>query len=247
MGQFFSLQPGLEFKIFSTSHLAVLALAITVYCILYFFRSKLKKHPSKGRIGTGIALALLSLELALRVWEKAWGIWSLQGSLPLHLCSISLLFSVAMLLSRSYALYEITYFWGVGGAIQALLTPDIWYGFPHFIFFQFFTAHSLIVLAVLWMTFVEGMRPSLKSLGKAFLSTNIYAVFVGAANYLLGSNYLYLCRKTANPSLLDYLHSWPWYILELEIITLVVFMICYLPFFLNQGRVGHEQRKEVSS
>lgn len=242
MREFFSLQPGHEFKMFSTSHLVVLTLVILTCCALYFFRSGIKIHPKKRRIGSLIALTLLFLEMALRFWEKAWGIWSLQGSLPLHLCSISLFLSALLLISRSYILYEIVYFWGLGGATQALLTPDIWYGFPHFIFFQFFTAHALIVMAVLWMTWVEEMRPSLKSLGKAFLAANIYAVFVAVTNYLLGSNYLYLCQKTANPSLLDYLHPWPWYILELEIITLTVFIICYLPFILGQNK-GIQQKK----
>jgi len=136
-----------------------------------------------------------------------------------------------MLITRSYRLYEICYFWGLAGATQALITPDVGrYGFPHFRFFQCFVSHGLIVTAVLFMTFVEGMRPGLGSLLRALLALNLYAAFIGMVNLLLKANYGFVCRKPDDPSLIDVLGPWPWYLLSLEAAALIGLFLVYLPF-----------------
>jgi uncharacterized membrane protein YwaF len=50
-------------------------------------------------------------------------------------------------------------------------------------------------------------------------------------NALLGTNYGYLCEPPRNPSLIDYLGPWPWYIGSLVILAVVKFWIYYLPFW----------------
>ena len=62
----------------------------------------------------------------------------LAEHLPLHLCGMTVTLGVFMLWLRSYRLYEVLYYWGTGGAIVALLTPDILQGFPHPVFLLFF-------------------------------------------------------------------------------------------------------------
>jgi len=44
------------------------------------------------------------------------------------------------LITRSPRVYEVVYFWGLGGTIQALLTPDLLQGFPSAAFVSFFLA-----------------------------------------------------------------------------------------------------------
>jgi uncharacterized membrane protein YwaF len=41
-----------------------------------------------------------------------------------------------MLLTNDKRIYEIAFFWGVGGALQALITPNTDYPFPHYVFFE---------------------------------------------------------------------------------------------------------------
>jgi hypothetical integral membrane protein (TIGR02206 family) len=69
------------------------------------------------------------------------GLWDVQTSLPLELCSFTQLFSIIMLLNRNRILYSIVFFAGIGGAMQAMITPDLQYPFPHFIFFYFLIVH----------------------------------------------------------------------------------------------------------
>jgi hypothetical integral membrane protein (TIGR02206 family) len=135
-----------------------------------------------------------------------------------------------MLLNNNYLLFEINYFWGLGGAIQALLTPDIGiFGFPHYRFFQFFTSHGLIILAVLYMIFIADYRPKHKSIWKVFLITNGYMILMAGFNWLTGGNYLFICHKPENGSLMDFMGPWPWYILTLEFVGIISFYLYYSP------------------
>ena len=73
--------------------------------------------------------------------------------------------------------------WGSRAAIQALATPDLGiYGFPHFRFFQTFLSHGLIVTSAIYMTVVEGFRPTWKSMLRVFVWMNVYAVIVYFVN-----------------------------------------------------------------
>ena len=100
--------------------------------------------------------------------------------LPLQLCSVLVWASAAMLLTRSYRLYEFVYFLGIGGATQALLTPDAGiYGFPHYRWFQTFLAHILIISSAVYMTVVEHYRPTWKSFKRVVIGFNLYIAFVG--------------------------------------------------------------------
>ena len=66
--------------------------------------------------------------------------------------------------------------------------------------------------------------------------TNIYMVSVFFINQLIGSNYLFVAYKPPGPTLLDALPEWPWYLLYMEAIGLVMFLLLYLPFIIKDWR-----------
>jgi hypothetical integral membrane protein (TIGR02206 family) len=61
---------------------------------------------------------------------------------------------------------------------------------------------------------------------------------VGVVNWLLGSNYLFIAHKPDTPSLIDVLGPWPWYILSLEALALVLCLGLYLPYALRDRRIA---------
>jgi len=157
--------------------------------------------------------------------------------LPLHLCSVFVFLSAFMLYRRNSTIYEYAYFLGIGGAVQAVLTPDLgMYDFPHFRYFQTFISHGLIVSAAVYMTVVERMRPTWKSFLRVLVWTNVYMLFVGLVNALIGSNYMFIAHPPETASLIDLLGPWPWYLLSLEAIGFVLFFILYLPFAIGDMR-----------
>jgi hypothetical integral membrane protein (TIGR02206 family) len=231
MGEFFVWEyTGGPFRLFSPSHL--IALSVVVFVNLSLVYSRRNSSPQARRVFRySLAVLLLLNETAWHLWIWTTGQWTIQTMLPLHLCSVFVFLSAIMLVTKSYAIYEFAYFLGVGGAAQALLTPNVGiYGFPHFRFFQIFISHGSIVTAAIYMTVVEQYRPYWKSLLRVAVWTNLYMLFVGMVNVLIGSNYMFIAHKPDTPSLLDVLGPWPWYILSVEAVGLAIGLLLYLPF-----------------
>ncbi|MDR4889181.1 TIGR02206 family membrane protein [Fredinandcohnia sp. QZ13] len=219
---------GEPFHWLSFSHVVMMGLLLVSGFVLFLFRTRLTK--GKSVIRYTLALFLLISELSLYVWYVYTGVWDPIDSLPFQLCSISLFLSIIMLLTKSHLLFEVTYFLGIGGALQAMLTPELAYDFPHYRYFHFFLAHIAIILASLYMLWYENIRPTFNSVWKAFAALNVIACIVFFINKATGGNYMFLARKPINPSLIDFLGPYPWYLLSLELVALIMFFILYLPF-----------------
>ena len=227
---------GGAFILFSSAHLGALAAVLVVNLALLFLRGPGKEKPRLW-FRYGLAIILIVNELAWHIWNLAVGTWTVQTMLPLHLCSVFVYGSAIMLVRRDVRIYEFAYLIGIAGAIQPLFTPDLGvYGFPHFRYWQTYISHGGIVTAAVYMTIVEGYRPYWRSLGKVIIWMNVYMVFVGIVNALLGSNYLFIAHKPETASLLDALGPWPFYLLAIEGIGLVFFLLLYLPFAIGDLR-----------
>ncbi len=224
----FGTDAAVRFAPFGAAHLASLLLIAAVVLAVYLLRRKLALRPAPGRFI--LAALLAACEILLNVWYVRGDVYSPSSTLPLELCSISLYLSVLMLLLRSRFLFGIVYFTGIGGALQALATPVLAYAFPHFRFLEFFIAHGLLIVSALYMVWAEGFRPTLRSVFTAWAAVNVIAVFVYAVDRLTGANYMFLARKPPSSSLLDVLGPYPWYILSLELVALLLFFLLYLPF-----------------
>jgi len=138
-----------------------------------------------------------------------------------------------MLITKNYRLFEFNYFAGIGGALQAIITPDITRNFPHFEFIQLFLAHALIILSVLYMIFINKYLPAWKSLIRALIATNICMGIIYIFNIFSGANYMYVNHQPDFPSIIDILvdlfGTHPWYIIGLELIAFIVFIILLIP------------------
>jgi len=222
--------PGPAFEFLGTAHLAALGalVALNLFLIVRYRRAD---DQAKSAVRWTMALILWGNEFAWHYWNYAVGKWTLQTMLPLQVCSILVWLGAWMLVTKSYRIYEFQYLMGIGGAIQALMTPDLGiYGYPHFRFFQTFISHGLIVTSAIYMTVVEGYRPTWKSLLRVALWMNLYMIPIYFLNNAIGSNYLMINHKPPTASLLDLLPEWPIYILYMEALGIVTFLILYLPF-----------------
>jgi len=192
-----------------------------------------------------MAIILIINEFGWHLWNYVNGTWTVQNMLPLHLCSVFVFLSAIMLVTRSYTIFEFAFFLGIGGALQAFLTPDLGiYSFPHFRYFQVFISHGLIIASALYMLIVEHQRPTWKSLLKVIIVGNLYYVLLFFINRGLGSNYMFTAHKPETASLMDMLGPWPWYLLATEGFAAVVFLLFYLPFAIHDGSVKKKERKQ---
>jgi hypothetical integral membrane protein (TIGR02206 family) len=198
------------------------------------------------RIALGIFIWMN--ESVWHIWNAYHGHWDIQNLLPLHACSILIWLSGFMLIFKNYTIYQFVYFMGIGGAFQYLMTPDLGiYGFPHIRYFQTFLSHGLLLISAIYMTVVEGFRPTWKSLLRVALWANIYMVIIYFVNTQIGSNYLFVNAKPSTPSLIDLMPAWPVYILYMEALGLITFLILYTPFIIKDWREKRITARESSA
>jgi hypothetical integral membrane protein (TIGR02206 family) len=226
---------GAPFQFMGAAHL--IALGLIVLLNIYLLRFRAMSENARTRVRWTMAIILWANEIGWHIWNASVGQWNIQTMLPLHVCSVLVWLGGLMLVTRNTTFYEFAYFMGIGGALQALLTPDLGiYGFPHFRFFQTFISHGLIVTAALYLTTVEGFRPTWGSLKRVFIGMNLYLLVVFFINQAIGSNYMFVAHKPETASLLDVLPEWPWYLLYLEAIGLVTCLLLYIPFIVKDWR-----------
>lgn len=212
------------FKMFSLEHIgAILALLVSLFLI--------KRLSQPNRLMEHLfALSLLVMEALYHVWMLRTGRWNLSYSLPLELCSISLILTILLLWTGNRRLYEFVFYVGIGGALQAILTPDLDMGFPHFRFFHFFYTHIGIIMTACYFTWIKGYTPTFKGIIKTMVALNILLPFIFIINIIFQGNYMFLIEKPVGGSLLDYLGPYPWYLLSLEVVAFLIFLILWLIF-----------------
>ena len=236
MNEFFSGEyHGEPFVLFGAAHLIALAILAAINLALPQLRAR--DEITQRAFRYTLAAILLVDEALWHLWNWTTGIWSLQYTLPLHVCSLMVFASAYLLVTKNYRVYEFIYFFGIGAATQALLTPDAGiYGFPHFRFFQVMISHGAIVTTAIYMTIVEGLRPTLSSFARVAMGGLAYMAVIYPINLLLGSNYLFIMHKPETPTLIDLMPPWPVYIAVMIAIAFTVFFLLYLPFAISDWR-----------
>ena len=141
---------------------------------------------------------MLFFEIGYHIWLVANQLWDASHALPLQLCSVSLILCILLLLTNNKVIFEIVYFIGIAGAIQAILTPELFYNFPHFRFFHFFVNHSLIIWTCLFYVWTVRYKITLSSIFKSLVFLQIVAFIAFIANICYWWKLYVFSRQTKN-------------------------------------------------
>lgn len=192
---------------------------------------------SPGRWLKVLAIVLLIDEVSWWVYLLAGGVPGsrLAQSLPLQLCDVAIFIAAAALWTRNQLLVEITYFWGIAGTLQALLTPDLPQHFPSYPYWQYYIAHGGVVAAALLLVVGMRLHPRRWAVARVAAITVAYAAFVFVVDLVTLSDYMYLRAKPSSATLLDVLGPWPVYILSASLIGIALFAILDAPFRITRS------------
>jgi hypothetical integral membrane protein (TIGR02206 family) len=228
-----AVDPSREFQPFGLAHLVVIGLTISMPFVLAAFVRKSHSPRSERIIGRLFAGLLVFNYLGFEIYLASTGGWQWQKALPFHLCDWAMVVIIVALLTGRARWLEVAYFWGIGGTLQAVLTPELKYPFPDIHFLTFFIAHSGIVVAIAFMMIVKRYRPHWFSIVRVFAWSELYFVVALTVDLLTGENYGYLLHPPHSGSLLDALsQNHVVYILQMHLLALVFYFVLYLPFAL---------------
>ena len=223
-----------NFKLFGPTHLAILGSVPLLAGLLAYAQRKLA--PASRTLRICLACIILLDSAVYYGVLIARGQLTFPDHLPLELCDASLCLVILALFTLNKTVFDLAYYGALAGATMALLTPNLWEAFPSFTTVQFFIDHGLIVVGVLFLAWSVLARPRPRSVLRAMVAVNLFAACVGTFDYAFKTDYMYLRAKPPNPSLLDVLGPWPWYLAATEFVACGVFLLLYLPFWRANAR-----------
>ena len=99
-------------------------------------------------------------------------------------------------------------------------------------YFEYYVDHVGVVLAALLLVAGLGLLPAAGAYRRICATTFGYAALVGLFDLLAGANYFNLRARAAAGSLtpLGILSPWPWYLVEMAPVVLLVLLILDMPF-----------------
>jgi hypothetical integral membrane protein (TIGR02206 family) len=236
--------PVREFRSWTPEHLVPLVLIVAASIGLALIA---RRTGAFDRFALVMVLCLWTNEFAYQLyWFFAARGWAAPTALMLQMCGLSILLIPVMLFSGTprvrQRLFDILYFWGIGGAIQALVAPDIGAsGFPTYRYVSFFLSHGLIIACTTLMAAAGGVRLTFRSLVRALVVTNLLLLPVYGIDQALRlippydpGNYFVLGYPPPTGSVVDLFVEIfgpsPRYVVGLELMGLAVFLLLYLPW-----------------
>jgi len=219
------------FQPYGVAHLTVIFLTIALP-----FALAVLVRWTKSQVAERIIVGALSLLLVLNYFVylslvRQFGAVSWEQVLPLQLCDWAMVVIIIALWTRGPRWFEVAYFWGIGGTLQAILTPNLPYGFPDFRFFSFFISHCGIIIGIIFLMLTHRLRPHAISIVRVFAWTELYFIITLAADKFTGFNYGFLLHKPEAKTLLNILSDYRLlYLFQMHLLALAFFVVLYLPF-----------------
>jgi hypothetical integral membrane protein (TIGR02206 family) len=235
-----------EFAIFTFAHLAPILWMLAMIFLIRWKKDAIRAWKYEETLRYILAFCLIISEMSY-YWRlvamPSLGANAVEN-LPIGVCGWAVIFCSFMVVGKKQSLFDIVYFWLLSGSLFALITPTPlnFTGPTRFRYYQFWAEHTLGYIAIFYMIFVHGMRPTVKSAIRSYIALAIFAVIAYNVNRMIpGANYLYMARPEAAPSVLDILP--PNFAIRVTIMALVITLmygLAYLPWYLKD-------RKEAKS
>jgi hypothetical integral membrane protein (TIGR02206 family) len=238
-----------EFQPYGLPHLTVIFLTM----VLPFTLAALVRFTRSKRIEK-VIIAVLSAALILNyvaylIFVRSQGVANWWQMLPMQMCDWGMVVVIVAMWTGNQRWFEVAYFWGIGGTLQAVLTPNLRYGFPDWRFISFFTSHSGIIVGVVFLMLTRRYRPYPMSIVRVWLWTEFYFVATLITDAFTGFNYGFLLHKPEAFSILSFLSdSRPLYLLQMHGVALLFFLVLYAPFAVfdvARGKLSGDRRERT--
>ena len=221
----------MNFVTFGLEHNLYLIGTFAIWLIVLFTGREILNSNQRRIFVLLLIVITISQELIDDILRWNVGIWDVAEDLPLHMCGISFFTSTYALYKKNQTAFELSYFWGLAGAFQAIITPDPSRFVMDVSLFWNFLSHGLIILNVLWLIIIENMRCRLGSYINIIIITNGSLFIISIVNTILGGNYWFICEKPGGESPFI-IGDWPLYLIGFEIAGIVLFGLLYIPMII---------------
>ena len=226
------------FQPWNAVHKLYIFIMAASWVIVPFISQKYLDSTWKRKVALLLVISIIGVELVddiYRVFDSRG--WFISSDLPLHMCGFSVFATSWALITKNQRVFELSYFWGFGGALQAILTPDPTSIENHFYLFSFMVSHGLIILNVLYLIFVFKMILTKGALLRTMITTNILLVGIAIINWILDANYFYLFEPPPVENPLIMARDFPLYFVNMEVVAIIVLYIISIPMLIYRKKI----------
>ena len=191
-------------KLLDFSHIAFLVTVILIVTLFVLHLNKIKDHWRHLRI---VLIGISSIQLiVLYSWYVLELGFSLEASLPIHLCRMSSFLGLYFLITEDKRVFHALYYMSAFALVAILYPVNVHPIYTHIIGWSFQISHIMILLVWIIGVYVYGYRPSYKILHWAIGWFLLIELVVWRFNYWVGDGeYLYLRSDVNRP----FFQAWP--------------------------------------
>ncbi len=252
-----------NFKYWSFAHFFPIALYGLAIYLVFRFREKLRNWKHEENLRFTMAAVMLFAEISyfwrlLYVGSSESYVTDMMDKLPLQVCEWTCIFAAFMIMKKSKWLYPICFYVCLTIGIFPILTPSVitTAGPSYWRYYQYWLEHMLPPLAVFYMTFVHGFRPTKKGIigGVGYMATLVVFALICNAKFP-EANYLYISKGTAaegGGSLMDPIYNLVGgsQVLLLLLLAALVIGIFFGAYYINIGLqkwyASYQAKKEAT-
>lgn len=222
----------IPFELFSAHHLTTILIVLLIVLGVGFY-ARGKSQIAVKRIGQGIS-ALIFMHIIVQAVATIAGHKPWVEAIPLHMCDVSLICMAVYLTRGGRGFFNCGFFWGIGGASMAFLTPTLDYNFPHIDYIFFYYSHGLILLGVFYASIALKERPYWPDVIQVIKISLAMTAIIYVINIFLGdgANFWFLIDRPEQASLLSFFPNPPYHLVVLVPFAVMLVILLYLPFYL---------------
>jgi hypothetical integral membrane protein (TIGR02206 family) len=229
------LNPQLAMQPFTWQHGVLILLGVLSVFFTLKYAHNLKNSRYENRVKKSFAFWLLILEIIYHLHYWSYGMFSV----PLHVCSFGVMFSIVILFTDSKKVFEYLFFIGILGGLLALLIPNsLGYTYYNMRYYHFILLHMSIAIVPIYYYKAYNYRITLKSIYKTMGLLLMILPLVVYVNITFDKNYMFIGEK---PQILEnILPDWPYYLI---VFVIGVYVTFHLLYFVSNYGILHLVRK----
>ncbi len=225
----YDYNPNLRFDMFTEMHFVQVLMFTTIFIIFFLVKDRVYNSKYEKQIRYALAGVLIVNEIVLYTIELSAG----KPYLPFHLCAISYLLTIVLLITNNEKIFNFIFFTGILGGLVSIAFPDFGNGgYDRYRFYEFIIAHSAIVYVPIYYLTNYKYKITFKKMKNAFIIANTLAFSMMGINYLLRitnfdpeANYMFTMGPP--PETQAIFGTFPWHILSFEAFLIVTIFILY--------------------
>jgi hypothetical integral membrane protein (TIGR02206 family) len=234
------LNPDLAMQPFTWQHGVLIILGILSVVLTLQFAERIKASKYENVVKKSFMVWLVLLELIYHLHYWTYGMFSV----PLHVCSFGVMFSVAILITNSKKVFELLFFIGIFGGLAALFIPNsLGYTYYNMRYYHFILLYMSIAIVPIYYYKAYGYRITKKSIYKTMGFIILLSPLVTYVNVTYDKNYMFIGEK---PEIIaSLLPDWPYYIIVFLFGMFIVFhLLYYVSNYLTYKKIFNTIKRE---